>query len=290
MDELLSIKEERARYQREYRRKNAVELAKKDRERYVRNKDAVVRRQQTYYQRNKDSIKEKALLRYRANVELFKQRSRDHRRLHPGRSKEWRDKHPEYEKNWRAAHPKAGAANAKKYRDSLRKRIIEGYGGECACCGEKEGQFLEIDHVNGGGTEHRKRLHHGPPIYKLIIEQNFPVDFQLLCSNCNQGRHLNGGKCPHRGAVNPPNPLRARFLSAYGNKCECCGETGQRFLAGDHINSDGAKCRLEYPGPIAQWAATNRYPKGAIRLLCHNCNSGRAHNGGVCPHEDHKNV
>ena len=30
---------------------------------------------------------------------------------------------------------------------------------ECTCCGEQTIQFLAIDHVNGGGRQHRKAIH-----------------------------------------------------------------------------------------------------------------------------------
>jgi hypothetical protein len=32
-----------------------------------------------------------------------------------------------------------------------------------------------------------------------VKRQGFPKDrFQLLCHNCNMGKHMNGGICPHQ--------------------------------------------------------------------------------------------
>src|ERR1019366_4483037 len=36
--------------------------------------------------------------------------------------------------------------------------FIAAYGGKCACCGETERIFLTIDHIGGGGAEHRRQF------------------------------------------------------------------------------------------------------------------------------------
>jgi hypothetical protein len=71
-------------------------------------------------------------------------------------------------------------------------------GGEpaCACCGETTPMFLAIDHVNGGGFKQREELG-GGGFYTWLRKNNYPEGFQLLCHNCNLGRQLNGGICPH---------------------------------------------------------------------------------------------
>jgi len=80
-----------------------------------------------------------------------------------------------------------------------RLKIIEYYGGKCSCCGESEPLFLEIDHINNDGKEHRNRIGGGGrSIILWIIKNNFPDTVQLLCSNCNQGKRRNNGICPHK--------------------------------------------------------------------------------------------
>ena len=80
------------------------------------------------------------------------------------------------------------------YRD----RIVDAYGARCACCGERERIFLTIDHVNGGGTAHRRSLGMGNRRMMLeIINGGFPPAYRILCFNCNIGRSRNGGICPH---------------------------------------------------------------------------------------------
>lgn len=90
---------------------------------------------------------------------------------------------------------------------------MEAYGGECVCCGEKEGAFLSIDHVNNDGAAHRKELK-GNRIYAWLHKNGYPKDrFRILCFNCNQGRRVNGGVCPHeeqRAAAAEAKPPKAR--------------------------------------------------------------------------------
>ena len=81
--------------------------------------------------------------------------------------------------------------------------------------------------------------------------------------------------------------LKLEVFSAYGGKCDCCGESNPKFLTLDHINNDGAVHRqtVKSGRRVYAWAKASNYPK-SLRLLCWNCNAGRHFNGGVCPHEE----
>lgn len=77
-------------------------------------------------------------------------------------------------------------------------RVINAYGGRCACCGEKDVDFLTMDHVNNDGKEHRKEVGSGHSIYAWLEKNDFPDGIvQVLCWNCNLGRYYGGGTCPH---------------------------------------------------------------------------------------------
>lgn len=84
--------------------------------------------------------------------------------------------------------------------------------------------------------------------------------------------------------------LKQDIVDAYGGKCECCGEDNIKFLTIDHINNDGKAHRQEINGNTYFWLKKNNYPKDNFRLLCYNCNIGRAKNGGICPHEEERNA
>jgi len=84
-----------------------------------------------------------------------------------------------------------------KYADHKRM-VFDHYGKKCECCSEAEPLFLTIDHMDNDGYKHRKSAntsHHD--IYGWLVRNGFPERFQVLCMNCNQGKHRNNGVCPH---------------------------------------------------------------------------------------------
>ena len=83
----------------------------------------------------------------------------------------------------------------------LRLAALTHYGNgklECVCCGETNQRFLTFDHINNDGKEHRKQKGVGTNLLVWITRNNFPKGFQTLCFNCNSGRSLNKGICPHK--------------------------------------------------------------------------------------------
>jgi hypothetical protein len=63
-------------------------------------------------------------------------------------------------------------------------------GGEphCALCGyNADLRALEIDHINGGGTQERNALNlHGVQFYDWLKKQDYPEGYRVLCCNCNR--------------------------------------------------------------------------------------------------------
>lgn len=86
---------------------------------------------------------------------------------------------------------------ARKYRIKCRNLVLAAYGNTCSCCGEAEKTFLELDHVMNDGAEERGAGGNGAAFWSSIIKRNFPATYRILCCNCNKGRYLNGGVCPH---------------------------------------------------------------------------------------------
>jgi len=87
----------------------------------------------------------------------------------------------------------------RRYRRKLKLMILSHYGGRCTCCGETNLDVLTIDHINNDGAEHRResKCGYGSVFYKWLRDCHFPSGFQVLCFNCNSGRVVNGGVCPH---------------------------------------------------------------------------------------------
>ena len=94
---------------------------------------------------------------------------------------------------------KVNTAN-RKARKKLRAEILEAYGSICSCCKESCETFLEVDHINGGGNQHRRELGGGAKFYAWLKSNGFPKNFRLLCSNCNKAI-FKLGYCPHEREV-----------------------------------------------------------------------------------------
>ena len=83
--------------------------------------------------------------------------------------------------------------------------------------------------------------------------------------------------------------LKREIMLRYGGKCICCEIDDVRFLSLDHVNNDGY---LERAGKknrpsgyfMYKRIVTAGYPT-TLQVMCFNCNIGRQHNGGECPHK-----
>jgi len=83
-------------------------------------------------------------------------------------------------------------------------KVINAYGGKCACCGETKQEFLALDHVYGDGGDHRRQLaaERGvkrvrcDTVYQEAVKAGYPDSYRILCMNCNfaYGAY---GYCPH---------------------------------------------------------------------------------------------
>lgn len=102
-------------------------------------------------------------------------------------------------KRYRQENPERVKAWKKKYRQNLFHKVLELYGTVCDCCGEKNEQFLSLDHRRGGGSKHRKLVGDNvDAVYRDILKQEYnPWVYRILCFNCNLGRERNNGICPH---------------------------------------------------------------------------------------------
>lgn len=85
----------------------------------------------------------------------------------------------------------------------LKALTLAQYGSVCGCCGETDSRFLTIDHINSDGAQHRRELKaqnisSGESFYRWLRREGWPTGYQTLCFNCNSGRQINRGVCPHQ--------------------------------------------------------------------------------------------
>ncbi len=82
-----------------------------------------------------------------------------------------------------------------------KRMVYDYYGAICACCGVTEQRFLSVDHVFNDGYKDKnksgKKLT-GLNLYKKILKESCPKRYQILCMNCNHGKRMNNGVCPHK--------------------------------------------------------------------------------------------
>jgi hypothetical protein len=102
--------------------------------------------------------------------------------------------------------------NFYRWKENNAARVLEHYSNgspACACCGESERDFLAVDHIDGHGNEHRRKIfgyvQGGGRFYSWLIRQGFPRGFQILCFNCNMSKAKHG-TCVHRVKPEPPLP------------------------------------------------------------------------------------
>lgn len=92
----------------------------------------------------------------------------------------------------------------KQIRARIKEAVFQAYGGfRCACCGELEKTFLTLDHINNDGAEFGKKIAGrqtaaGYVTYRWLYKNGFPPGYQVLCANCQHGKRMNKGVCPHQ--------------------------------------------------------------------------------------------
>lgn len=104
--------------------------------------------------------------------------------------------------NWKARHNK----DARNYKQKVKFETLAHYSGGtpfCKCCGVNNLVFLTIDHINGGGNQHRKSIP-GRNLTQWLRQNKYPEGYQVLCFNCNFAKSR--GVCPHAEERTSGNP------------------------------------------------------------------------------------
>lgn len=104
-----------------------------------------------------------------------------------------------YKRVWRAEHLESERERSRLAQQKRRIRALQALGGSCVCCGESDEAFLCIDHADGGGAAHRRRVG-GKGVVGLVLRgEHEGGEYQVLCANCNMAKERVGG-CPHAAA------------------------------------------------------------------------------------------
>lgn len=156
------------------------------------NKEKVRQWGKKYRAENKDKIRVKT-----------KQWAATHKEQRNKTSADYRARHPEKIKAIYRRDLDASRAKARQYNWNRRLRTIALLGDKCVRCGFSDCRALQIDHIDGGGTQHKESIGQSPS--KIIHEiKKAPHLYQLLCANCNwikryENDELRKGRRWHRG-------------------------------------------------------------------------------------------
>lgn len=103
-----------------------------------------------------------------------------------------------YSREWHSRNKEASRSRIAVNHRKEREECLARYGGVCACCGESQYEFLAIDHIDGGGSTHRKEQRI-TKMARWLKKNQFPPGYRVLCHNCNMafGQY---GYCPHSQA------------------------------------------------------------------------------------------
>jgi hypothetical protein len=112
----------------------------------------------------------------------------------------------------------------RKYRAQLKLEMLEVFGWKCQCCGEDHPYFLSLDHIDGGGSEHRA-LYTSSNNNLVVADakrEGWPKEkYQLLCMNCNTAKGYYG-ECPHKNGLSAQ-----EVVEELESKCFHTGKTLQ---------------------------------------------------------------
>lgn len=241
--------------------------------------------QRDYRKRNPEKVRTRNLANYLLHKEERKKANSVYRIENKEILKEKKNKYNELNREKINISRKVSSKKAKL-------AALQAYGGfspECECCKENDLNSLSIDHINGGGNNHRKSINVGCgyAFYVWLKKSGYPPGYRVLCLNCNSCLGA-FGYCPHSGFRNPKtitknieyfNKIKKLVFEYYSNghpKCECCGIEYEEFLCLDHINGNGNTHRRRYTNgkggySTYNWIIKNSFPSG-FRLLCFRCN------------------
>lgn len=159
------------------------------------------------YEAHAEERRAKALERYYANRDAIIARVTAWRAAHPERVsinaaasyQRHREERRAKQDEWAEANRESIAKRRADYNLMLRIDVLGHYSQgtfACACCGADQLEFLTLEHVNGDGAEHRRRLGRNQHIYRELRSNGFPGGYAVLCMNCNFARGMYG-YCPH---------------------------------------------------------------------------------------------
>jgi hypothetical protein len=182
--------EARRAYMREYMNRRNADMTPDERKEFnacKREYEQLRRMGQTHEQAERQRVRSREYSRERRAAMTPEQRAEEYRRISEARRQ--RDDYPEKRE--------LRLSTDHRLRAAIKQTALIRYSGDpphCVCCGELRTLFLAIDHIDGGGAQHRKTMG-ASNIYTWLKREGYPDGFRVLCHNCNFAVQF--GPCPH---------------------------------------------------------------------------------------------
>ena len=98
------------------------------------------------------------------------------------------------------------AAASRRRQKTFKNKVVFYYTkglNKCTKCEFDDIRALTVDHIDGGGNKHIKEAKISGNLYKWLIKNKYPPNFQILCMNCQFiKRHENKEwKKPNKNAL-----------------------------------------------------------------------------------------
>ena len=91
-------------------------------------------------------------------------------------------------REWAKKYPLRYMNGMRASRQKVKAKVLKHYSNNnlaCIWCGEDRLGFMTIDHIEGGGTRHFKKIgKYGSSFYQWLINNDYPSGYQTLCMNC----------------------------------------------------------------------------------------------------------
>ena len=106
-----------------------------------------------------------------------------HREKILGQAKKYQREHPK-----KGRYPRIDKFTMMEKRHLIKLKVLSYYSNPqgtpvCNNCGEQDIDVLCLDHIEGGGRKQRRAL--TTTLYNWVLQNTFPIGFQVLCANCN---------------------------------------------------------------------------------------------------------
>ncbi len=124
--------------------------------------------------------------------------------------------------------------------------------------------------------------------YQIQYRQEVESSFRLGTCTCGHPAIIKG-QCHDcystKYRANKSTKIKLEVFNAYGNECQCCGESNLDFLTIDHIHGrkQSGHDRYFIGSKLYKWLIKNNFPRDNFQLLCYNCNCAKG-KLGYCPH------